>query len=240
MVTTPFASPPEGARKQAYGEQIAPPRVDTLRDENCPICGEDNAYNGDQCRVCGYVAPPSPFNDPDLSKAKAIDLRQDQQAYDATQVTDPDRALATEQGGTLICPVCGTEFPQEPPESVDTDEAAPDVAAGESEEGMGAAEGDLCPACGEGVLEAEDTLEDDAAAEGEVDPEAAEKGDVSGEDEEEPPTGGGEIEPDEEDEEDDKPGVAVKSLDGPLDDEDEGEDEEDDRPVPPGKKKPNQ
>lgn len=238
VVARGFASPREGSRKTAYGEQVAPPKVDTLREENCPICGEDNAYNGNQCRVCGYVAPPSPFNDPDLSKAKAIDLRQEQENYDQSQVPDPGRALAAEQGGTLVCPVCGTEFPQEPPESVDTGEAAPDVAAEESEEGMGAAEGDLCPACGKGVLQAQDTLEDEEADEGEVDPEAAEQGGQFGEDEQEPPTGGGEAEPDDEDEED-RPGVAVKSTDGPPDDEEDDE-EEDEPPVPPSKKKPNQ
>lgn len=238
----PFARARKGTRRTAYGEQVAPPKVDTLREESCPICGEDNAYDGSRCRVCGYVAPPSPFNDPNLDKAKQIDLRQEQQAYDQTQIPDPDRAMADESGGTLICPACGTQFPQEPPESVDTDEAAPDVAAGESEEGMGAAEGDLCPVCGEGVLEAQGTVEDEEAAEGAVDPEVADQGGQVGEDEEEPPVGGGEAEPDDEDEKD-QPGVAVKSTDGPLDDEadDEDPDDEDDAPpVPKSKKKPNQ
>lgn len=241
VVTIPFASSPDGVRHLAYGETIAPPKVDTLREETCPICGDDSGiFDGNRCRNCGYVAPPSPFNDPDLNKAKAIDLRQEQQAYDESQVPDPDRQAEDQLGATLVCPVCGTEFPQEPPESVDMDEDGPDASAEESEEGMGAAEGDLCPACGKGVLEAQDTLQDDAADEGEIAPEFGEEGDQTGEDEEEPPTGGGEAEPDDEDE-DDKPGVAVKSSDGPVDDQADDEDDEDeDGPVPPSKKKPKQ
>ena len=41
----------EGTRKLAYGETIAPPQVDTMRDEECPVCGSD-LYDGDQCQVC--------------------------------------------------------------------------------------------------------------------------------------------------------------------------------------------
>lgn len=223
-----------GIRHLAYGETVAPPQVDTLRDENCPICGEEDAYDGTRCPVCSYVAPPSPFNDPDLGLASRIDLRQQQDAFDATQVTDPERMDEQADGGTLICPSCGTEFPQEPPESVDTDEAAPDVSAEETEVGEGAAEGDVCPACGQGVLTAKDTLDDEAAEEGDVS-DAAEPDEQdappfgkaeTGEDEQEP-----EDEDESDDDEEDLPGVPVKSSDGPVEDEDDDEDE-DDKPVP--------
>lgn len=62
-------------KTQAYGETKAPVAVDTLRDENCPVCGEHDAYDGDQCQVCGFVTPPKMFQDPDLDKAKTLDLR---------------------------------------------------------------------------------------------------------------------------------------------------------------------
>lgn len=67
-------------RKLGYGEERVPAQVDTLRDENCPICGESDTFDGDQCMVCQYVKPPDEFMDPDLEKAKEIDLRQDEEA----------------------------------------------------------------------------------------------------------------------------------------------------------------
>lgn len=66
------------AAKTALNEQKAPPEVDTLRDEQCPVCGEVDAYSGDDCPVCGYVKPPNAFTDPDTAKAKEMDLRKDQ------------------------------------------------------------------------------------------------------------------------------------------------------------------
>lgn len=65
-------------RSIGYGEIKAPPEVDTLRDEACPICGnDDETWNGDNCATCGYKAPPEDFRDPDLDKAKQHDLRKD-------------------------------------------------------------------------------------------------------------------------------------------------------------------
>ena len=61
----------------ALNEMTAPPEVDTLRDEACPVCGEQDAYTGDECSVCGYKAPPDFATDPDTSKARAEDLRKD-------------------------------------------------------------------------------------------------------------------------------------------------------------------
>jgi hypothetical protein len=123
------------------------------------------------------------------------------------------------------------------------------VSAEETEEGEGMTEGDVCPACGQGVLQAQDDLAGEEAAEGEIDPEE------TGVDEEDPdaegegnPFGGadpdadedgdGDGVPDEEEEDDedpdDLPGVPVKSADGPQDDE-----EDDDGPVKKKPSKPN-
>lgn len=205
-------------RRVAYGETMAPPKVDTLRDENCPICGEDDAYDGHRCSICGYVAPPSPFNDPDLDMASKIDLREQQEEFGNSQIPNAERM--TEQSTGLICDNCGTEFPEEPAETVDTDEPAPGVALEETEAGEGAAEGDVCPACGKGVLESQADLEEEG-----IEPD-------SGEEDEGP-----QWREDEGDEEE-PPGVPVKSSDGqPADDDedddedDEDEDEEDDQPV---------
>lgn len=67
----------DGMERTAYGETKAPAEVDTLRDEACPICSESASYDGNQCQVCGYVAPPAPFQDPDVDVAKSVNLRQD-------------------------------------------------------------------------------------------------------------------------------------------------------------------
>jgi DNA-directed RNA polymerase subunit M/transcription elongation factor TFIIS len=242
-VVPAFASPRNGAQHVAYGETIAPPKVDTLRDENCPICGEDDAYDGHQCSICGYVAPPSPFGDPDLGMASRIDLRKQQDQFDESMMADPNRMAEDEQGGTLICDNCGNEFPQEPPETVDTDEPAPDVDAEETELGEGMTAGDVCPACGSGVLQAQDDVSAEEAADGEVDPSELN----AGADEEDPDADGEGKAPFDTDEDEDSdddgvpddeeeeelPGVPVKSADGPQDDEDDGD--EDSGPV---KKKP--
>lgn len=62
---------------ESYGETKAPSQVDTLRDDTCPVCGDSDAFDGDQCQVCGYVTPPKMFQDPDLEKARLLDLRAD-------------------------------------------------------------------------------------------------------------------------------------------------------------------
>jgi hypothetical protein len=63
--------------KQAFGEQKAPEDVDTLREDACPVCGDRDTFDGAMCQVCGYVAPPKMFQDPDLEKARQLDLRKD-------------------------------------------------------------------------------------------------------------------------------------------------------------------
>jgi hypothetical protein len=55
----------------AYGEMIAPPKVDTLRDDDqCPQCGSD--FNGVECDNCGYITPPEELQDPDTEKAGGV------------------------------------------------------------------------------------------------------------------------------------------------------------------------
>lgn len=64
--------------KVAFGETVAPTDVDTLRDEECPVCGEQSSsFDGKTCQVCGFDAPPVMFRDPDLEKARNLDLRKD-------------------------------------------------------------------------------------------------------------------------------------------------------------------
>lgn len=71
----------------AYGETKAPSQVDTLRADRCPVCFDDEAFNGDKCNICGHVQPPKNFGDPDLTKAKELDLRQDK--VEAAPEADP-------------------------------------------------------------------------------------------------------------------------------------------------------
>src|SRR5690606_470481 len=68
------------AGKLAVDEVKVPPQVDTLRDEACPVCGESDSFDGETCLVCQYVKPPEQYMDPDLEKAKEIDLRQKDEA----------------------------------------------------------------------------------------------------------------------------------------------------------------
>lgn len=61
----------------AYGETKAPVDVDTLRESECPVCGNDDSWDGDRCQVCGFFRPPQMFMDPDTSVAQQVDLRKD-------------------------------------------------------------------------------------------------------------------------------------------------------------------
>jgi hypothetical protein len=81
-----------GSARLGYGEQVAPAKVDTLRPEDCPICGDTETFDGDQCQVCGYVAPPDQFTDPDLEMARGLDQEGDDGAEDpaADAEEDPD------------------------------------------------------------------------------------------------------------------------------------------------------
>lgn len=84
------------SRHLAYGEQVAPTQVNTLREEACPVCGDKESFSGKNCLVCGYITPPEKFQDPDLSKARQVDLRGGDTGDTA--------------GQTLVCPECGETF----------------------------------------------------------------------------------------------------------------------------------
>lgn len=71
----------------AYGDTKAPADVDTLRESECPVCGNDDSWDGDRCMVCGFFRPPQMFMDPDTSIAGQMDLRQD--VADQTGGPDP-------------------------------------------------------------------------------------------------------------------------------------------------------
>jgi len=98
----------------AFGEVKAPADVDTLRDEECPVGGEAESYDGSECQVCGFIAPPKMFQDPDLDVAKSVDLRQEQ----------------AEQGmnGGMADEVPGSEFPGSDETTVDENGAVVDPA----------------------------------------------------------------------------------------------------------------
>ena len=234
------------ARKVAYGEQKAPADVDTLRDESCPICGESsNAYDGRNCMVCGWEAPPKMFADPDLEMAKQVDLRKD--VLDPTG-TDPDGTgvgdFADESAGglevgedqpDLVCTNCGTEFEAGQPQTTNTD----DPEAGDR--GEGPAEGDPCPNCGVGELVPPDVLDSD---QDEENPQGSLNGgtdDVDVQGGNAPPVdpSGFEQEPEVEDDEDkpDQGSSAPLEKDDDGSEDDEDDDSDDDSPFPPKKDK---
>lgn len=152
-----------GILRQGYGETKAPADVDTLRDESCPVCGESDSYDGNECKVCGFVQPPKEFQDPDLELAQKLDLRKDNADFDSGDAAGIEDSINQDTDGisqdadgngqsmgspVLGCPACGSEFEAGKPVSTDTRD--PQV----GDAGDGPAEGDVCPACGKGLLEA--------------------------------------------------------------------------------------
>lgn len=179
------------------------------------MCGEADSYDGDECMVCGFVAPPDKFQDPDVDMARQVDLRarndgtldgQDAAGLsadindknrdgfdDATgEPIDPD-AQAAEQGAMdaqpmLQCPVCGFETEAAEPTSTSTTD--PQVGDDGADPGD-AAEGDLCPNCGRGVMETPEQVDeeadaaqggpaqdDDPSADARANPDGAQPGDI--------------------------------------------------------------
>lgn len=67
----------EAKRRTAYGDTKAPVDVDTLRESECPVCGNDDSWDGDRCQVCGFFRPPQMFMDPNTDVARQVDLRKD-------------------------------------------------------------------------------------------------------------------------------------------------------------------
>jgi hypothetical protein len=60
----------------------APEEVNTLREDTiCKLCGE--IIDGPQCDVCGYEPEPESFADPDLSKAKQHDEKEERNEEEA-------------------------------------------------------------------------------------------------------------------------------------------------------------
>lgn len=120
--------------------------------------------------MCGFVAPPSKFQDPDVDLHKKLDLRQDQQdgggnpleqslndadrdgLNDASGMPVDDQTAAEEgaldQQPQLVCSNCGEQFEAGHPISTTT------IAPQDGDKGVdGPADGDVCPACGQGLLE---------------------------------------------------------------------------------------
>jgi hypothetical protein len=81
---------PEYMWRHAIGETVVPADVDTLRDSTCPICGEQDSYDGETCAVCNFVNPPDELMDPDLTKAKDLRELQDAQEDTAAPGESPD------------------------------------------------------------------------------------------------------------------------------------------------------
>jgi hypothetical protein len=114
------ATPPEDSRrllgrKLAYGETKAPEDVDTLREDACPVCGDRDTFDGATCQVCSYVAPPKMFQDPDLEKARQMDLRKDVAEFqdpanpnqigpDGQPVENPADPAALDENGNPVNP----------------------------------------------------------------------------------------------------------------------------------------
>ncbi|MGW7100408.1 DUF7178 family protein [Streptomyces sp. NPDC054838] len=112
----------------AYGEMKAPADVDTLREENCPVCGDSDTYDGDACQICGFISPPAQFRDPDLDMAKRLDLRK--QVVDPTLVDDNGELQRVD--GASAMP--GAEDPQAQmadPSALDEDGSLPDSPYGD-------------------------------------------------------------------------------------------------------------
>lgn len=221
---------PVGSRHIAYGEVKAPPQVNTLRDEACPVCGETNAYDGHVCSVCSFVQPPQAFQDPDLDMAKKVDLRQhdgevndldvgnlEQQTNDqdgdgfddktGEPVGAEDEMGAMDSQPLLACSNCGTEFPAGEPQTTDTrDPQMGDL-------GQGPAEGDVCPQCGQGELLSGGDLPPEEGqmpgADGEIPPEDPDEDEES----ELPFPDGDESDDEEEDDEEEDPRPSKKNKD---------------------------
>jgi hypothetical protein len=100
----------------AYGEIKAPADVDTLREENCPVCGDKDTFDGIQCQICGFINPPEQFRDPDLDKAKQLDLRK--------QIVDP--SLVDNNGELQRVNDDGTGMPQQGEEPGEEQQLGPD------------------------------------------------------------------------------------------------------------------
>lgn len=111
-----FVAPANGggdARQKGYipqSEQVrAPQDVDTLRNERlCEICkAADMQVDPDgisRCPTCGHVEEPAPTDNPDLSQARDMDLRQDANP-DLNMDGDPTTPAADPLDNVTFSPV---------------------------------------------------------------------------------------------------------------------------------------
>ena len=223
-----------------------------MRDESCPICGEQDAYDGDECRVCGFIQPPSQFQDPDVDMAKQLDLRKDQDGSSGDQINDMENAtqdvnrdgfndetgepMGDQEEGLddaqpmLACSNCGTEFEAGHPASTNT----ADPQDGDATGADGPADGDVCPACGKGLLVTPDEQQAAGAAEQEnLDAESADEDADQGPGDDDVVSHGA----------DDPNPFAKPSDDDPDDQDDDGTDDDDQKSpfskkTPPARRKP--
>ena len=119
------------APRTAFGETKAPAKIDTLREDACPVCGNEETYDGaSPCGTCGYLPPPDPFTDPDLGMATRVDLRGDQPLDPSLDPAQMDPGSKDPSGGQdLECPSCGSVFPSGPTAPT----SAPDLTADPSD-----------------------------------------------------------------------------------------------------------
>jgi hypothetical protein len=148
--TTKNYTLPGRNKKKAFNEIKAPPEVDTLRDEECPVCGEAEVYDGERCPVCGFVAPPAMFRDPNLEVAQQVDLRPGTNPDVAPGQMDPNAP-----GGGLISPDQLGEDPLQE-QLQHPDQLGPNGEMISGIPGQPGTPGDgvpdlFCPACGYGM-----------------------------------------------------------------------------------------
>jgi hypothetical protein len=214
------------------------------------VCGEQDAWDGAECAVCGFIAPPAKFQDPDVDAHKNMDLRDNDQLHGGDvqgleqSINDADRdglddntglpvddQIADEEGALdqqpqLQCSNCGATFDAGHPVSTNT--AAPQGGDTASD---GPSDGDLCPACGKGLLESGTELAEqggdpeadpNAVPDEDPDPHADEEGMSTDEDKDGIP--------DAEDPDADGDGIPDKDEygDAPSDSADQDDDEDDD------------
>lgn len=85
---------------KVYNLRVANDPSYTVQNILVHNCGETDAYSGQDCAVCGFVKPPDLFTDPDIDKAKEVNLRQDQKAQEDAGLTpegDPAPTSGLEQ-----------------------------------------------------------------------------------------------------------------------------------------------
>lgn len=127
----------------ALDEQIAPPKVDTLRDSVCSVCGSPDSIVDGVCQTCGFEEPTM-FAEPDTLSPQIEDLRDDGKP------------------AFLQCTECNEKFPTMPPERREKAEEQFDdeeddlgktsVLVGYDAQGSAVNEDATCPVCEEGTL----------------------------------------------------------------------------------------